>query len=70
MFLETVMHCYNRPPYVDTLSVKAGFTEDGRQLFKTIPDVGTKSCKVDVRATLPACTGCRWQTEKDPRDVQ
>lgn len=55
--------CHNRKPFKDTLMVKDGFTEDGRQKFKDVPFVMSRDCQYDNRKD-PMCRRCKWKPKK------
>lgn len=53
--------CFNRPPFKSHYLSKAGFSADGRQLFKRTPHVLSTECVTARTTDDPRCEGCRWK---------
>ena len=66
--MDLKVKCKNRPPYADFIEDEVGFDRNGNPIVRIIQNRMTKSCQFDLRLSQPGCQGCRWQTERDPRD--
>lgn len=59
--------CHNRKPFMESLFVQNGWTEDGRRIVEQIPFRMSRHCEYDDRAIDPGCEGCCWQKESRDR---
>lgn len=53
--------CFNRTPFNPHYLTKAGFSADGRQLFRQVPHVLSNERRYDRQETDASCGGCKWQ---------
>lgn len=60
--------CKDRAPFVDLVEVQVGWHSDGRRKMESRVNPMSKSCQFDLRLSQPGCQGCKWQSERDPRD--
>lgn len=56
--------CYNRKPFLESVTVQSGWTLDGRRTTKEIPFRMSRHCEYDERMTDAGCEGCCWQKAK------
>lgn len=63
---ETHQHgCYNRKPFVQTVSSISGYVPEGTQR-PSWPNVMSKACeytKTQLGRTDKSCAGCKWSEQ-------
>jgi hypothetical protein len=55
--------CHDRPPFRPFYLSKAGFSANGRQLFKRTAHVLSTECVTGRITNDPRCTACKWKGE-------